>query len=304
MTDLVIPEQQQNAPAVPVQQSPFALPQTSMAVWAHEADLAYQLADRLSTTSFIPSTMRGRVGDITACLLAGNELGLKPMAALKSMDVIQGVPALRAHAMRGLVQSHGHKLKLVESTPEKCVYSGKRAGDDDWQTVTWTIPRATQLGLTGKAEWKKQPQTMLVARATGEICRLIASDVLHAVPYTSEELRDTEPRWSAARVGAPATAAEILGAPAAQAPMQHPAPEPSVVEPESDIPVGSDSPPRPPSAWELSWEKVVVEAQRLGWDKDQTLAAFADLNKFPVGESSNEHLDEFAAHLSTLGGAA
>ncbi|MFC1420808.1 hypothetical protein [Streptacidiphilus cavernicola] len=295
MTDLAIPEQQQNAPAVPVQQSPLALPQTSMAVWAHEADLAYQLADRLSTTSFIPSTMRGRVGDITACLLAGNELGLKPMAALKSMDVIQGVPALRAHAMRGLVQSHGHKLKLVESTPEKCVYSGKRRDEDDWQTVTWTIPRAALLGLTGKSEWKKQPQTMLVARATGEICRLIASDVLHAVPYTSEELRDTEPRWSAAHVGAPATAAEILGSPA---PTPQDDPE-QPAEAELGIPADSDA-QRPPTAWELSWEKVVAQARRLDWDKDRTLAEFAERNNFPVSESSNEHLDEFAEYLRAL----
>src|SRR5690606_22364931 len=32
--------------------------------------------------------------------------------------------------------------------------------------------------------------SMLVARATSEICRLIASDVLFAVPYSTEELQD------------------------------------------------------------------------------------------------------------------
>lgn len=234
VTDIAIPDQQ-NPPAVPVPaavpalpaQAPFAV-QSSIEAWAKEADLAYQLATRLATTSFIPISMKGNVGNITACLLAGNELGLKPMAALKSMDVIQGVPALRAHAMRGLVQSRGHKVKLIESTPDKCVMSGKRLGDDDWQTVTWTTQRATDLLLTGKPEWKKQRQTMLVARATGEICRLIASDVLHAVPYTSEELRDTEPKWTAVQVGSPATAAEILGvAPSAPMPQQPTAPEPT-----------------------------------------------------------------------------
>ena len=64
---------------------------------------------------------------------------------------------------------------------------GRRKGDEDWQEVVWTIERAGQLGLTTKDQWKKQPQTMLVARATGELCRLVAADALSAVPYAAEE---------------------------------------------------------------------------------------------------------------------
>lgn len=263
MTDIAIPEQQ-HSPAVPAQaslpaQSPFVM-QSSIEAWAKEADLAYQLATRLATTSFVPISMKGNVGNITACLLAGNELGLKPMAALKSMDVIQGTPALRAHAMRGLVQSRGHKVKLVESTPDKCVMSGKRVGDDDWQTVTWTTQRATDLLLTGKPEWKKQRQTMLVARATGEICRLIASDVLHAVPYTSEELRDTEPKWTAVQVGAPATAAEILGGP-----------------PSESMPQQSEqSPAGEMTEHEAAVAEFYVAVDASGRDRDEVLQEFWD----------------------------
>lgn len=157
--------------------------------WAEEAKVISNLAISIAKTSFA-GQLRNQPEEVTAVILAGHELGLKPMASLKAMDIIQGTPALRAHAMRGLVMSHGHKVRLVESTPEKCVYTGRRAdeGDDAWQTVTWTLARAGQLGLLEKKEWKKQPQTMLVARATGEICRLIASDVLHGVPYAAEEL--------------------------------------------------------------------------------------------------------------------
>lgn len=158
--------------------------------WAMAADRAYTIAQRLATTSFVPQSLRGKPYDITAAILAGNELGIPPMAALRSIDIIQGTPGMRAHAMRALVQSKGHQVQMLESTETKCVVRGRRKGegDDDWQTVTWPIERAQRLGLTGKGEWKKQPQTMLVARATGEICRLIASDVLHAMPYASEEL--------------------------------------------------------------------------------------------------------------------
>lgn len=156
--------------------------------WAYAAQEAHKIATSLARTSFVPRSLQGKPGDITAAILAGQELGLQPMAALRSMDIIQGTPALRAHAMRGLVQSRGHQVQLVESGEALCVMRGKRRGEDDWQQVEWSIERAQRLGLTGKDQWKKQPQAMLIARATGEICRLIASDVLHAMPYASEEL--------------------------------------------------------------------------------------------------------------------
>jgi hypothetical protein len=65
---------------------------------------------------------------------------------------------------------------------------GRRKGAEGWQTVVWDIPRARLMGLLNKDQWKKQPKTMLVARATGELCRLIASDALHGLPYAAEEV--------------------------------------------------------------------------------------------------------------------
>ncbi|MCP9997942.1 hypothetical protein LUX34_23820 [Streptomyces werraensis] len=164
---------------------------TALMQWAQEADLAYQMAQKLAVTSFVPQSLRNKPEDITAAILAGAELGLPPMATLKSIDVIGGTPALRAHAMRAVVQKQGHEIELVESTPEKCVMRGRRKGSDNWQTVEWTTARAEKLGLLNKPEWKKQPQTMLVARCTGELSRLIASDALHGMPYVSEELEGT-----------------------------------------------------------------------------------------------------------------
>lgn len=176
------------APALPesIQDSPLI-------VWAYQAQQAHRIAQSLARTSFVPASMRGKPDDITAAILAGDELGLRPMASLRAMDIIQGTPALRAHAMRGLVQSRGHEIELVESTETRCRMRGRRQGAEAWQMVTWTIERASRLGLTGKPQWKQQPQTMLVARATAEICRLIASDVLYAMPYAAEELSDDLP---------------------------------------------------------------------------------------------------------------
>lgn len=192
MTELAVREE--NTTHLPAQRSSQPLrandPQSSALVrWVEEAARAEELATRLASTSFVPASMRGKPIEVMAAILAGLELGFQPMAALRSMDVIQGTPALRAHAMRGLVQSHGHEIELVgEATAELAVMRGRRRGKQKWQQVTWDIPRAAKLGLTGKPEWKRQPTTMLIARATGEMCRLIASDVIHAMPYAAEEL--------------------------------------------------------------------------------------------------------------------
>lgn len=171
---------------------PFGAHTSDLVLWAYEAQQAQQIAKALAKTSFVPVSLRGKPDDIMAAILAGSELGMKPMATLRSIDVIQGTPALRAHAQRALVQSHGHSVQLVESTESMCRMRGRRKGEEEWQEVEWDLKRADGLRLLEKSEWKKQPKTMLVARATGEICRLVAADVLHAMPYNAEELRDSE----------------------------------------------------------------------------------------------------------------
>jgi hypothetical protein len=158
--------------------------------WAQSADAAYQVAERLSQSSFVPAQYRGKPVELTAAILAGIEVGLSPMAAMRSFDMIQGVSAPRAITLRAVVQAHGHELVLIESTNTRCRMKGKRRGSDEWQAVTWTIERAQGLGLTGKDNWKKQPGAMLVARATSELARLVASDAILGIGYSSEEIAD------------------------------------------------------------------------------------------------------------------
>ena len=193
MSNEIATRDEQNAVATtqPANQLPAPAPNagtTALMQWAQEANLAYDMATKLADTSFVPATLRGKPGDIAAAILAGSELGLKPMATLKAIDVIQGTPALRAHAMRAIVQQQGHSIELLESRDDYCKMRGRRKGEERWQEVEWTSARAQLMGLLGKNEWKKQPKTMLVARATGELCRLIASDALHGMPYAAEEL--------------------------------------------------------------------------------------------------------------------
>lgn len=227
------------------------VPASALLLWAAEARQAAQIATSLARTSFVPASLRGKPEDITAAILAGQELGLRPMASLRSMDIIQGTPALRAHAMRGLVQTHGHSVQLVESSETRCVMRGRRAGEQEWQEVVWTIQRAEKLGLLGKDQWKKQPQTMLIARATGELCRLIAADALYAMPYATEEIDEGDAPPAAARL----TAAEILGQRHVEP--EAPAQPQRLTAAEIQGAAPRPAPPSPAPAAEDGWPQVV-----------------------------------------------
>jgi len=231
-------------------------PTNELMQWVESARQANLVAQSLANTSFAGS-YRGKPDEITAAILTGQELGLQPMTALKSIDVIQGQPALRAHAMRAIVQHEGHEIELVESDDVHCVMRGRRKGADSWQQVVWDIPRAQRMGLLGKDQWKKQPKTMLVARATGELCRLIASDALHGLPYAAEEV-DGYVHGEIAPAKAPLSVAALTAPAPAPAVESTPAAEPAYTVARSDQPE--------PGAWDtgaaddsVDWEPATTE---------------------------------------------
>lgn len=179
----------------------------SLTDWAAEAEAAAGIARSLAGTSFIPDSLKvwtperrldldATVAQTAAALLTGQELGLSPMASLRSIDIIppgSGSPALRAAALRGLLQHHNHEIWVVESTDTRAVVRGRRAGSDIVMESVWTIDRARKMELRGFGQggnWRRQPASMLVARATAECARWIASDVLLGLPYIAEEIAD------------------------------------------------------------------------------------------------------------------
>lgn len=161
-----------------------------LAEWANSAQSAHVVSEQLVKTSFVPDSFRGKPYEATAAILAGLEVGLSPMAALRSFDVIQGQAAPRAITLRAIVQAQGHEMVMEESTATRCKMRGKRRGTNEWQTVTWTTDRAKSLNLLGKQNWRQQPQAMLIARATSELARLVAADAILGIAYSVEEIAD------------------------------------------------------------------------------------------------------------------
>ncbi|MEU9333190.1 hypothetical protein AB0D49_08490 [Streptomyces sp. NPDC048290] len=225
------------APAV-MEQAPdgAARPRTrDLVAWADEARAANAIAQSLAQTSFVPQQFRGKPGEVTAAILTGNEMGLSPMASLRAFDLIQGTPAMRANAMRGVVQSRGHEIWEEKVTPTEAIVCGQRHGSDKIHRSKWTIERARGLNLLGKDNWKKQPQAMLLARATAEACRMTASDVLYGVPYSTEELTDLSPEKATSTRKVKRRVLEPVPTPEPEFP------EPSAGEPAADEPPAADA---------------------------------------------------------------
>jgi hypothetical protein len=217
---------------------------TPLTVWANSARQAATVAVSLARTPFVPQSLRDRdegvtAANITAAILTGQEIGLEPMAALRSIDLIQGTPALRAVALRAVVLAAGHDMWVAESTQTRAVVRGIRKGSSHEQESVWTLDRARGLGLLNKDNWKKQPGAMLVARATGECARLVAADALLGVPYAAEELDDgietgePEPARPKART-AQRRSAQAPAVVRPDAPVAEPDPEPDFDEPDGE----------------------------------------------------------------------
>lgn len=216
--------------------------------WAQDARSAKAIALSLAQTSFVPKEMQGRPDLVTAAILTGQELGIDPMASLRSIDIIQGVPAMRANALRGMVQAAGHEVWTDDDCTEtRAIVYGRRKGSEHVQRSTWTLDRAKNLGIAGRDNYKKQPGAMLVARATAEVCRLIASDVLLGMPYAVEELDGSDSGDSSdskAKASKPAARKRTAQRKPLPDPETPPLEEPDKPEPEpqQDVPAEEPAP--------------------------------------------------------------
>ncbi|HEY9353756.1 MAG TPA: hypothetical protein VIP28_10915, partial [Nocardioides sp.] len=166
---------------------------------------AHALATAVCKTAMVPDHFRGKPDECAAAIMYGASLGLDPMQALKAVYVVYGNAALYARSMAAVVAAAGHRIWTVEAGPTVVIMAGQRAGSERVEQSEWTIERATLAGyvptldpdtgkyktkpngkLIGNEKYLTDPETMLRAKATAEICRIIAPDVLNGV-YSVEE---------------------------------------------------------------------------------------------------------------------
>jgi hypothetical protein len=172
--------------------------------WAQAASAAEALAAQLCRTAFVPETFRMvageteetrrdneiRLGNATAALLLGAELGLDPIASLRALYVIRGQVAIYARMKLALLLSRGHRVWTEFESDDRIVVAGHRKDDPEHvQRVTWDVERAKRAGFTRNELYRTNPRAMLFARASSELAQRLAPDVLAGIPEdTAEEL--------------------------------------------------------------------------------------------------------------------
>jgi hypothetical protein len=155
---------------------------------------AERLSGTLSKSQLLPDALRQKPADVLATVLAGAELGLAPMQAIRGIAIIKGKPTLSADTMGALVkrrQDVCEYLVLKESTPKVATYETKRRGDPSPTTMSFAIEDAQRAGLQGD-NWKKYPAAMLRARALSAICRAVYPDLCLGL-YDPDELAPENP---------------------------------------------------------------------------------------------------------------
>lgn len=187
---------------------------------------AYQLAEGMCRSEIIPARFRAKPRDATAAILFGAEVGLSPIASLRSVIVIHGQPGFEARTMKAICKSNGYRFRTIEKTasraeiwawePDSPVVRGTDPDDKQHyrqricpdEIAVWTIEDAVQAGfvplrddkatggwalnangkLKGNMKYIETPKVMLDAKVTAEACRSIAPHLLLGLPYAAEEL--------------------------------------------------------------------------------------------------------------------
>ena len=123
----------------------------------------------------------------------GAELGIAPVAALRSIYIVKGKTQLGASLIGALIQKDPHySYRITTHTDEKCAIDffedGERIGDS-----VFTMQNAKTAGLTSNQHYTKNPRNMLFARAMSNGQKWHCPSVTHGLPvYTEDEIESVE----------------------------------------------------------------------------------------------------------------
>lgn len=199
-------------------------------------DGAMQLARWLSTSTLLPAALKGKEPDIFMIVMAGMELGLPPMAALRGMYAVNGRTALEAKTKAAICLQRGaaEYFRKIEDTPLAVTWETKRQGDSDVRRSRYTLEEAKAAGLLSKdGPWKQYTQRMLSWRALGFLCDDAYPDVVLGIATAEDFEADAmtfKPISAGVELGAQPVAAKSA------TPVIEVAPAPAKAEPAAAAP--------------------------------------------------------------------
>lgn len=125
-------------------------------------------------------------------VLAGDELGIPPVAAMMGINIIKGKVALSANLIASRIRAHGYDYRFKQFDATGCVIEFLSRVEDGKRRVmgesSFTDADAKQAEIKSDM-YKKYPRNMFFARAISNGARWYTPEVFAGAPvYTPEEL--------------------------------------------------------------------------------------------------------------------
>lgn len=160
-----------------------------------------QMAKALSHSAMFAKRFNGNPADVLGAVMLGKSMGIEPISALTSINVINGTPTASAMLIAALIRRAGHRIDYQRDEKRMVVSCTiTRADDGSSVTETWSMDRAKRMGLAGRGMWAKDPMTMLSWRALTSAARLAVPDVVLGLAYTPDEIQSAPTQHVTARV--------------------------------------------------------------------------------------------------------
>lgn len=149
-------------------------------------------------------------------IVAGQEMGLGPMASMQGIHIIDGKPSMAANLLAAQVKRHpAYNYRPVSVTDQGAKIEFFEHGESIG-TSEFTLQDAQTAGIAGKGNFKKYPKAMMFARALSQGVRWYCPDVTAGTPaYVPEELgavvaESGEPKPTEAEAAEEVVEAEVV----------------------------------------------------------------------------------------------
>lgn len=161
---------------------------------------AMNYATMISGSSFCPSSMKGKPGDVLIAIQMGAEIGLSPLQALQNIAVISGKPCVYGDAALAVVMSSSQYVSHREWF-EGSIADGTRKAfcaivrkNSEEYIKSFSMDDAKKASLWSKqGVWQQYPDRMLQMRARSFCIRDKFADALRGLNIR-EEVEDYSSR--------------------------------------------------------------------------------------------------------------
>lgn len=223
-------------------------------------------------------------------IMAGDELGIGPVASMKGIHIIKGQVSFAANTLAAMIKrSQKYNYQVIREDDEACELQFFENGQKAGPPVSFTAAQAKAAGVQNMNKW---PAAMLFARCISKGFRSRCPDLALGSVYVPEELGaavDEE--------GQPLEGPVAASKPAK--PQQAPEPQPAPVSRTDDATAPQEAEIRPverkPCPWEVQYLNFMAQGKK---DLVEILGEAEGLKKYQAVNMDNTGDEKSNAVLS------